>query len=66
MKKGEISKEPVKSEFGWHIIKLEDTRPLKVPPFDQVKANVRQLVQQEKIDTMVKGLKEKAKIKTSD
>ena len=66
MKKGEISKEPVKSEFGWHIIKLEDTRPLKVPAFDQVKANVRQLVQQEKIDAMVKGLKEKAKIKTSE
>lgn len=66
MKKGEISKEPVKTEFGWHIIKLEDTRPLKVPPFEQVKANVRQLVQQEKIDTMVKGLKEKAKVKKSD
>ncbi len=66
MKKGDISKEPVKSEFGWHIIKLEDTRPLKVPEFEQVKANVRQLVQQEKIDTMVKGLKEKAKIKTSE
>ena len=66
MKKGEVSKEPVKTEFGWHIIKLEDTRPLKVPQFEQVKANVRQLVQQEKIDAMVKDLKAKAKIKTAD
>jgi peptidyl-prolyl cis-trans isomerase C len=66
MKKGEVSKEPVKTEFGWHIIKLEDSRPLKVPPFEQVKANVRQLVQQEKIDTMVKELKTKAKINTSN
>lgn len=66
LKKGEITKEPVKTEFGWHIIKLEDTRPFKVPDFEQVKANVRQLVQQEKIDNMVKDLKTKAKITNAD
>ncbi len=66
LKKGEITKEPVKTEFGWHIIKLDDTRPFKVPEFEQVKANVRQLVQQEKIDNMVKDLKAKAKITTAD
>ena len=66
LKKGEITKEPVKSEFGWHIIKLDDTRPFKVPEFEQVKANVRQLVQQEKIDNMVKDLKAKAKITTAE
>ena len=66
LKKGEITKEPVKTEFGWHIIQLEDTRPFKVPDFDQVKANVRQLVQQGKIDNMVKDLKAKAKITNAD
>jgi peptidyl-prolyl cis-trans isomerase C len=64
LKKGEITKEPVKTEFGWHIIKLEDTRPAKVPTLEQVAPQVRMMVQQEKIDTMVKDLKAKAKIKT--
>ncbi len=66
MKKGETSKEPVKSDFGWHVIKVEDSRPLKIPPFDQIKPNIRQLVQQEKIDAMVKNLKDKAKVKINE
>lgn len=66
LKKGEITKEPVKTEFGWHIIKLDDTRPFQPPEFEQVKANVRQLVQQEKIDTMLKDLKAKSKIVNAD
>ena len=66
LKKGETGKEPVKSDFGWHVIKLEDSRPLKIPPFDQIKPNIRQLVQQEKIDAMVKDLKDKAKVKINE
>ncbi len=66
MKKGEISKQPVQTEYGYHVIQLEDRRPFKFPPFDDVKARIRQLVQQEKIDQMVKELKGKAKINISD
>jgi peptidyl-prolyl cis-trans isomerase C len=66
MKKGETGKNPVKSDFGWHVIKVEDSRPLKIPPFDQIKPNIRQLVQQEKIDAMVKDLKDKGKVKIND
>jgi len=66
LKKGQITKDPVKSDFGWHVIKAEDSRPLKVPPFDQIKPNIRQLVQQEKIDAMVKDLKDKGKVKIND
>ena len=66
LKKGETAKEPVKSDFGWHIIKVEDSRPLKIPPFDQIKPNIRQLVQQEKIDAMVKDLKDKSKVKINE
>lgn len=66
MKKGQTTKDPVKTDFGWHVIKVEDSRPLKVPPFEQIKANIRQLVQQEKIDAMVKELKDKGKVKINE
>jgi peptidyl-prolyl cis-trans isomerase C len=63
MKKGEVSKEPVKSDFGWHVIKFEDSRPRKMPTFDQAKGNIRQLLQQERVDALVKSLKDKGKVK---
>lgn len=66
LKKGEITSEPVKTEFGWHVIKLEDTRPLRTPPLDEVKGGIRQLVQQERIDKLVKELREQAKIKINE
>ena len=66
MKKGEISKEPVKSDFGWHVIKFEDSRPRKMPTFDQAKGNIRQMVQQERVDALVKSLKDKGKVKIND
>lgn len=66
MKKGQTTKDPVKTDFGWHVIKVEDSRSLKVPPFEQIKPNIRQLVQQEKIDAMVKELKDKGKVKINE
>lgn len=66
MKKGEISQVPVKSDFGWHVIKLEGSRPRKMPTFDQAKGNIRQIVQQERVDALVKSLKEKGKVKIND
>ena len=66
MKKGEVSKEAVKSDFGWHIIKFESSRPRKLPAFEQAKGNIRQLVQQERVDALVKSLKDKGKIKISE
>ena len=38
LKKGEMTLVPVKTQFGWHIIKLEDTREAEFPAFDDVKA----------------------------
>jgi peptidyl-prolyl cis-trans isomerase C len=49
LKKGEITPTPVKTQFGWHVIRLDDTRPVKVPPFEQVKAQVAQQMQQEQV-----------------
>ena len=40
LKKGEIAGAPVKTQFGWHVIKVEDVRTRKVPPFDKVKAQM--------------------------
>ncbi len=68
MKKGAISTEPVKTEFGWHIIKLEDTRPLKIPTFEEfmanpeARANIYRKMTDEKTDALLQSLKAKAKI----
>jgi len=68
MKKGAISTEPVKTDFGWHVIKLEDTRPLKIPTFEQfmsdqqARANIYRKMQDERVGELLKDLKAKAKI----
>jgi peptidyl-prolyl cis-trans isomerase C len=68
MNKGTISTEPVKSDFGWHIIKVEDTRPLKIPTFEQfmadqhARANIYRKMQDDKINNLLKDIKAKAKI----
>jgi peptidyl-prolyl cis-trans isomerase C len=62
LKKGEMTQEPVQTQFGWHIIKLEDTREVAPPPFDQVKAQVAKGVMQKKLQAYVEDLKKNAKI----
>ncbi len=62
LQKGQYTTEPVKSQFGWHVIQLEDTRPMKVPSFDEVKENLRQRAQQQQIEKMISDLRAKAKI----
>lgn len=62
LQKGQYTTEPVKSQFGYHIIKLEDSRALQAPPFDEVKQNLRQRAQQQQIDKMISDLRAKAKV----
>ena len=62
LKKGEYTKEPVQSQFGWHVIKLDDTRELKAPPFEEVKAQLQQRLQQQSIKKAIDELRAKAKI----
>jgi peptidyl-prolyl cis-trans isomerase C len=62
LKKGEITPEPVQTQYGWHIIKLEDTREVSPPPFEQVKTQVTNGVIQKKLQAYVEELKKTAKI----
>ena len=60
--KGQMTPQPVKTDFGYHIIKVDDVRPLKVPTFDEVKEQFRQRAQQQQIQKLVMDLRSKAKI----
>ena len=62
LKKGEFTKQPVKTDYGYHVIQLEDTRPMNPPPFDQVKAQLQQRASQQVVEQLVKDLRAKAKI----
>lgn len=62
MKKGQVSTKPTKTQFGWHIVKVEDIRPQTKPTFDQVKDRVRAQLTDEKIRKIVEDLRNTAKI----
>jgi peptidyl-prolyl cis-trans isomerase C len=59
LKKGEFTQEPVQTQYGWHIIKLEDTRDA---PFDQMKSQLTNGIMQKKFADYIEGLKKNAKI----
>lgn len=62
LKKGDYTREPVKSEFGWHVIRLDDVRAVTFPPLDDVKDNIRQQLQQAEIAKLISDLRAKAKV----
>jgi len=62
LKKGEITQQPVKTSFGWHVIRLDGIRPLKIPPYEEVKGKVLQRVLQRKFAAYLEELRGKAKI----
>ena len=53
---------PVKAQFGWHVISLEDVREAQLPPFDQVKPQIVQQMQQQKLAKFQDDLRAKAKV----
>jgi peptidyl-prolyl cis-trans isomerase C len=65
LKPGELS-EPVKTQFGWHIIKLDETRAKTFPPLDQIKDQVARYVVQKAQSDMVLKLRDAAKIERTD
>ncbi len=62
LKKGEYTKTPVKTDFGYHVILLDDSRPLATPPYDQVKPQLQQRANQMLVENLVKELRAKAKL----
>jgi peptidyl-prolyl cis-trans isomerase C len=65
LKKDEITPAPVQTQYGWHVIQLLDTRETPVPPFDQVKDRVTQLLQQKKFRAYQDDLLKNAKVEKS-
>ncbi|HSI49138.1 MAG TPA: peptidylprolyl isomerase [Ideonella sp.] len=61
LKKGEMTQEPVKTQFGYHIIKLEDTREAQFPAFDEVKPQLLQRLSQAKLQKYQEDLRAAAK-----
>jgi peptidyl-prolyl cis-trans isomerase C len=62
MQPGQLSEQPVQSQFGWHIIKLEESRATSAPPFDEVKDRVKMLVQRKKLQAHMEELRKTAKV----
>lgn len=62
LKAGEYSAEPVKTQFGWHVIKVEDRRTGRQPSFEELKPHLREQVADEIAMGIVKRLREHAKV----
>lgn len=63
MKKGDVSAAPVKTQFGFHVIKLEDTRDAKLPELKMLEPQIRRIIEQQKLKAHVATLREKADVK---
>lgn len=61
LKKGQTSA-PVQSQFGWHVIKLENERNLKVPTYEELKPNLMRRLQQQAVQKLILDMRSKAKI----
>jgi peptidyl-prolyl cis-trans isomerase C len=62
LEKGKITDAPVKTQFGYHVIQLEDSKPVEAPPFDAVKPELAQQLGQQNLKKQLDDLKAKAKI----
>ena len=62
LKKGQMTEVPVQTNFGWHVIRVDDERALKVPSFEDAKAQLQQLMQNQMVQKALADLRAKAKI----
>ncbi len=62
LQKGKYTLAPVKTEFGWHVIQLDDVRDLKHPALDEVKQQIEQRLQQQAVEKQIGELRTQAKV----
>ncbi len=62
LQKGQITETPVKTQYGYHVIKLDDVRAAKVPTLEEVKPQIAESLQQKKLQAFQEDLRKKAKI----
>lgn len=62
LNKGQITEIPVQTQFGWHVIRLEDVRDTQFPPLEQVAPQIREGLQQQKVQAYIDTLRKSAKI----
>lgn len=62
LQKGQITETPVKTQYGFHVIKLEDVRAAKIPSLEEVKPQIAESLQQKKLQAFQEDLRKKAKI----
>lgn len=63
LKKGQMAPAPVKGPAGFHVIRLEDTRPFKAPELAQVQAQIRQGLESQAVNAHIQKLREQASVK---
>ncbi|MDP3205003.1 MAG: peptidylprolyl isomerase, partial [Hydrogenophaga sp.] len=62
LEKGQTTQVPVKTQFGWHVIRVDDVRQAELPKLEDIKPQIAQQMQQQKLTEFQKTLREKAKI----
>jgi peptidyl-prolyl cis-trans isomerase C len=62
LEKGKYTKTPVKTQFGYHVILKEDSRPLTPPPLEAVKEQLTPFLQRKKVQDMIETLRKQAKV----
>ena len=59
LEKGKFTAQPVQSQFGWHVIRVDDVRDAKIPPFEEVKPQLQQRLQAQHLEAYFKELRSK-------
>lgn len=62
LKKGQLTDAPVQSDFGWHVIRLDDERATKVPTYEEAKPQLQKMMQGQAVQKMLAEVRSKAKV----
>ena len=62
LNKGQLSETPVKTQFGYHVIRVDDIRTAALPPFAELKPQIAQQIEQQRLGAYQQALREKAKV----